>query len=84
MVRYIKHVLYELKIFFFFFNIISQLTFSHVNQSLTTLNFMQLATLSNTFRINSVVNYNTAYSKAVHKYFLKAFYNKTNKKEYNL
>ena len=30
----------------------------------------------------SVVNYNTAYSKVAHKYFLKVFYNKTNKKEY--
>ena len=32
----------------------------------------------------SAVNYNTAYSKAVYKYFLKAFYNRTNKKEYDL
>lgn len=32
----------------------------------------------------SVVNYNTIYSKPVHKYFLIAFYNKTNKKMYNL
>lgn len=29
-----------------------------------------------------MVNYNTAYSKAAYKYFLKVFYNKTNKKEY--
>ncbi len=32
----------------------------------------------------SAVNYNTAHSEAVHKYLLKAFYNKTNKKEYDL
>ncbi len=32
----------------------------------------------------SVVNYDIAHSEAVHKYLLKAFYNKTNKKEYNL
>ena len=32
----------------------------------------------------SAVNYNTAHSKAAHKYFLKAFYNKTNNKEYDL
>ena len=31
-----------------------------------------------------MVNYNTAYSKAAHKYLFKAFYNKTNKKEYKL
>ena len=29
-----------------------------------------------------MINYNTAYSKAAHKYLLKAFYNRTNKKEY--
>ena len=32
----------------------------------------------------SVVNYNIAYSEAANKYFLKAFYNKMNKKEYKL
>ena len=32
---------------------------------------------------DSVVNYNTAHIKAVHKYLLKAFYNKTYKNEYN-
>lgn len=31
-----------------------------------------------------MVNYDIAHSKAVHKYLLKAFYNNTNKKEYNL
>ena len=31
----------------------------------------------------SAVNYDTAHSKAAHKYLLKAFYNKTNKKEYD-
>lgn len=43
---------------------------------------MWLATLSSTFRI--IVNYDIAHSKAVHKYFFKAFYNRINKKEYNL
>ncbi len=32
----------------------------------------------------SAVNYDTTYSEAAHKYLLKAFYNRTNKKEYNL
>lgn len=32
----------------------------------------------------SAVNYDTTYSKAAHKYLLKAFYNKTNKKKYEL
>lgn len=31
-----------------------------------------------------MVNYNITYSEMVHKYLLKAFYNKINKKEYNL
>ena len=31
----------------------------------------------------SAVNYDTAHSKTAHKYLLKAFYNSTNKKEYN-
>ena len=32
---------------------------------------------------DSNVNYDTVHSKAAHKYLLKAFYNRTNKKEYN-
>ena len=32
----------------------------------------------------STVNYNTAHSKAVYKSFLKAFYNRTNKKKYDV
>ena len=31
-----------------------------------------------------MVNYDIAHSKAAHKYLLKMFYNKTNKKKYNL
>ncbi len=32
----------------------------------------------------SAVNYDTTHSETVYKYFLKAFYNRTNKKKYNL
>ena len=32
---------------------------------------------------DSVVNYDTAHSEAAYKYLLKAFYNRTNKKEYD-
>ena len=32
---------------------------------------------------SSAVNHDTAHSKAVHKYLLKVFYNRTNKKEYH-
>lgn len=31
-----------------------------------------------------MVNYDTTYSETAHKYYLKVFYNKINKKEYNL
>lgn len=31
-----------------------------------------------------MINYDIAYNKAIYKYFLKVFYNKTNKKKYNL
>ena len=45
---------------------------------------MQLATFVYCiWDYGSAVNYDTAYSKVVHKYLLKAFYNKTIKKEYN-
>ena len=32
----------------------------------------------------SAINYDTTYSEAAHKYLLKGFYNRTNKKEYNV
>ncbi len=32
---------------------------------------------------DSMVNYDTAHSEVVHKYLLKAFYNRTNRKEYD-
>ena len=32
----------------------------------------------------NAVNYDTAYNKVAHKYLLKVFYNRINKKEYNL
>ena len=31
----------------------------------------------------SAINYNTTHNEAVHKYFLKTFYNKINKKKYD-
>lgn len=31
-----------------------------------------------------MVNYNIAYNKVAHKYLFKVFYNKINKKKYNL
>lgn len=33
---------------------------------------------------SNVINYNTAHSKTVHKYYLKAFYNRMIKKKYDL
>ena len=33
---------------------------------------------------NSAINYKTAYSQTAHKFFFKAFYNKINKKKYDV
>lgn len=45
---------------------------------------MLLPTLSSASgNYGSAVNYDTAHSEAAHKYLLKAFYNRTNKKEYD-
>ena len=33
---------------------------------------------------DSMINYNITHSKAAHKYYLKMFFNKMNKKKYNL
>ena len=52
-----------------------------------TFNYPQFYAISHFIQYirdyGSAVNYDTAHSEAVHKYLLKTFYNKTNKKEYN-
>ena len=83
MLRYIKHALYRLektKIVFEQHWLID----SKLCQS--TFNYPKFHAISHFFQwiqdYGSVVNHDTAYSKAAHKYFLKTFNNKTNKKEY--
>ena len=82
--RYIEHALYRLentKIAFEHHQTIDsklyQPTFNHPKFHLVT-HFAQCIR-----DYGSAVNYDTAHSKAAHKYLLKAFYNSTNKKEYD-
>ena len=81
MLRYIEHALYKLEK--------TKITFEYhrpIDENLyqPTFNNAKFHATSHCVKYirdyNSAVNYNTAYSKTAHKYFLKAFYNKTNKK----
>ena len=83
--RYIEHALYKLEktkiAFEYHWPIDSQLYWpSFIYPKFDVISYF----VKYIWDYGSIVNYNIAYSKAVHKYFLKAFYNKTNKKEYNL
>ncbi len=81
---YMEHVLYRLeKIKIAFeqhWSIDSKLCRS-------TFNYLKFHAISHFVQCiwdyGSTVNYDTTHSKAAHKYLLKVFYNKTNKKEYN-
>ena len=82
--RYIEHVLYRLEK--------TKIAFEHhqpINFKLChpTFNYPKFHTISYFVQCiwdyGSAVNYDTAHSKAVHKYLLKAFYNRTHKKEYD-
>ena len=83
--RYIEHLLYRLETTKIIFD-----QHRHIDSKLCqlTFNYLKFHAISHFFQCiwdyGSTVNYNTVYSKAAHKYFLKAFYNKTNKKEYKL
>ena len=85
MLRYIKHALYKLEK--------TKITFEQywpINLKLCQLafNYLKFYAISHFIQciqnLGSAVNYNIAYTKMAYKYFLKAFYNKINKKEYNL
>ena len=84
MLRYMEHTLYRLektKIAFEYYwpidSKLYRLTFNYPKFH-TVTHFTQCIR-----DYGSAVNYNIAHSKVVHKYILKAFYNRTNKKEYN-
>ena len=84
MLRYMEHKLYSLEKI--------KIAFEHhrpINFKLCwpTFNYPKFYTISHFVQCiwdySSAVNYDTAYSEAMYKYLLKAFYNKTNKKEYD-
>ena len=82
--RYMEHALYRLEK--------TKIAFKHhrpIDGKLCqpTFNYLKFHATSHFVQCirdyGSAVNYDTAYSEAAHKYFLKAFYNRTNKKEYD-
>ena len=83
--RYIEHALYRLEK--------TKIAFEHhwpIDFKLCqpTFNYPKFHAISHFVQCirdyGSAVNYDTAHSEAAHKYLLKAFYNRTNKKEYDL
>ena len=83
--HYMKHALYRLEN--------TKIVFEHhrpINSKLCqpTFNYPKFHAISHFVQCiwdySSAINYNIAHNKAAHKYLLKTFYNRTNKKEYNL
>ena len=83
--RYMEHALYRLKK--------TKIVFEHhrpINAKLCwpTFNYPKFYATSHFVQCiwdySSAVNYDTAHSKAAHKYLFKAFYNRTNKKKYDV
>ena len=82
--RYMEHALYRLEK--------TKIAFEHyraINSKLyrPTFNYPKFHAVTHFAQCirdyGSAVNYDIAHSEAAHKYFLKAFYNRTNKKEYD-
>ena len=83
--RYIEHVLYRLEKTKIAFEQHWPIDSKLCRPSFIYLKFHAISHfVQYTRNYGSTVNYNTAYSKVAYKYFLKAFYNKKNKKEYKL
>lgn len=82
---YIRHVLYKLEKIKIVFE---QHQLIDVKLYQPTFNYSKFYTISHFVQCIqnyiTAVNYDTAYNKAVHKYLLKAFYNRINKKDYDL
>ncbi len=83
--RYMKHGLYKLEK--------TKIAFEQhqpIDSKLCwpTFNYPQFHAISHLVQCiwdyGSTVNHDTAYSEVAHKYLLKVFYNRTNKKEYDL
>ena len=83
--RYMEYALYRLENIKIIFEYHRPIDFKLYRP---TFNYLKFPAISHFVQCiwdyGSAVNYNTTHSKAAHKYFLKAFYNKTNKKEYDL
>ncbi len=82
--RYMEHALYRLEN--------TKITFEHdrpIDSKLCrpTFNYLKFYAISYFVQCirdyGSAVNYDTVHSEATHKYLLKAFYNRTNKKQYD-
>ena len=82
---YMEHILYRLEN--------TKIVFKHhrpIDSKLyqPTFNYPKFYVISHFVQYiwdySSAVNYNTAHSKLAHKYFLQVFYNKINKKKYDL
>ena len=85
MLRYIEHVLYRLEKI--------KITFEQhrpINSKLSwpTFSYPKFHAISHfvqcIWNYGSMVNYNIVYNEVMYEYLLKAFYNRTNKKEYKL
>ncbi len=85
MLQYIKYVLYKLEKTNIAFE-----NYRPIDPKLCqpVFNYSKFHAISHfiqyIWNYGSTINYNTAHNKVAHKYCLKAFSNKTNKKEYNL
>ena len=83
--HYIAHILYKLenrKIVFEYHQSINSKLYKPI------FNYLKFYAISHFIQCiwdyNCTINYNSTHSEAAHKYFLKTFYNKTNKIEHNL
>lgn len=85
MLRYMKYALYKLEKTIIIFKEHRPI---NAKSCWSTFNYSNFYAISHfvwyIWDYSSVVNYNTFHSKAAYKYYLKAFYNRTIKKDYNL
>ncbi len=83
--RYMEHALYRLekiKIAFEHYRLIDLMLYQ---PAFNYPNFHAISHFVQCIRnYDSAINYDTAHSETAHKYLLKTFYNRTNKKEYDL
>ena len=82
--QYMEHALYKLKMTKIAFEYHRPIDSKLCRSTFNYPKFHAITHFAQCIRdYSSAINYDTAHSKAAHKYLLKAFYNKTNKKEYD-